>query len=172
MNWYCLRTPRERIVRSTALVVTIVTGMFVLSGCSPTVALEPAQDAASVGCASVSARLPDALDDGNGGEIARRETSAQGTAAWGSPAIVLLRCGIEPPAADPRCLNVDGIDWIPDDTDAPNYRFITFGRDPAIEVIIDSEKISGSTVLDNLNQAVNGLAPSGGLKCKDLQDVP
>ncbi|PPI37794.1 MULTISPECIES: DUF3515 family protein [unclassified Rathayibacter] len=144
---------------------------LLLSGCAPVVALEAADDSESASCATISSRLPDGLTDGAGGDVARRETNAQATAAWGSPAIVLLRCGLEPPAADPRCIEVNGIDWIPDDSDAPNYRFVTFGRVPATEVIIDSESISGSTVLVDLAPAVGALAPTGNVECQDLGDL-
>ncbi|SOE05195.1 hypothetical protein SAMN06295924_10820 [Rathayibacter rathayi NCPPB 2980 = VKM Ac-1601] len=66
---------------------------------------------------------------------------------------------------------MNGIDWISDDSDAPRYRFITFGRTPATEVIIDSEAISGSSVLVDLAPAVGALAPAGDVKCQDLGDI-
>ncbi|PPF30913.1 DUF3515 domain-containing protein [Rathayibacter tritici] len=159
-------------VRRSPLCAAGLVAVLALTACSPVVALDAADDSESVNCATISSRLPSGLIDGAGGEIARRETNAQATAAWGSPAVVLLRCGLEPPAIDPRCIEVNGIDWIPDDSDAPRYRFITFGRTPATEVIIDSEAISGSSVLVDLASAVGALAPSGDVKCQGLGDIP
>jgi hypothetical protein len=41
-----------------------------------------------------------------------------------------------------------------DETDAPNYRFISYATTPAVEVIVNSEVASGITVLEGLSQAV------------------
>jgi hypothetical protein len=145
---------------------------LLLSGCAPVVALDPAADATTTGCAEVSARLPDSLGDGTGAVIDRRETSAQATAAWGSPATVLLRCGVEPPAADPTCVEISGVAWIRDASDAPRYRFVTFGRTPATEVVVDGDRASGSTVLLDLVPALSALPASDERRCTDLADVP
>ena len=50
-----------------------------------------------------------------------------------------------------------GIDWLIDDSKAPSYRFITFGRKPAAEVIMDSRVISGAAVLDAMAPSVQYL---------------
>ncbi len=55
--------------------------------------MTPAADANDPVCAEVSVRLPDSVD----GEP-RRWTDAQATGAWGNPSVVLLTCGVEPPA--------------------------------------------------------------------------
>jgi hypothetical protein len=52
------------------------------------------------------------------------------------------------------CVTAGGVDWIVDEAAKPNYRFVSFGRTPATEIIINSEKVSGSTVLEDLGQAV------------------
>lgn len=122
-----------------------------LTGCSQTVALDPAEDSNNPVCAEVSVRMPENLDT-----LARRATNAQATTAWGEPTAVILRCGIAPVEISKlRCLTVADVDWLVDESKAPNYRFITFGRTPATEVIIDSTKASGATVLDELSSAVN-----------------
>jgi hypothetical protein len=41
-----------------------------------------------------------------------------------------------------------------DESNAPNYRFISFGRKPATEVIVDSNRVSGATVLEAIGKAV------------------
>jgi len=132
----------------------------VVAGCAPIVPLSPAQDAANPACAAVTVRLPDTLAG-----LAVRETNAQSTAAWGQPAYVIVRCGVKvpPPTASSLCVTVDGIDWLRDDSGDPNFVFTTYGRDPAVEVIIDSDGdpnnpddgVSGESVLSGLSSAVS-----------------
>jgi len=127
-----------------------------LSACAPAVNLDPAPDSNNPGCAEVIVRLPDAL-----GELAIRDTNSQATSAWGTPTGVLLRCGIEPVAISALpCVTVGEVDWLVDDSQAPTFRFITFGRQPATEVIVDSELASGITALEELADAINRTAQS------------
>lgn len=138
---------------------TFLTRMFALclvavtSGCSAIVNLEPAPLANDPACAEVTVRLPDAIDNQN-----RRQTNAQATGTWGEPAAVILRCGLEPVEASTlTCVTAGDIDWLVDDSKAPSYRFITFGRSPATEVIVDSTVIAGVTALENLASAVQNI---------------
>ncbi len=147
--------------------------VLVLAGCSPVVALEPAADATDPACASVIVALPETVAG-----LESRETNAQATGAWGNPAYVILRCGV--PSPDPtssECLPVDGIDWIRDDSKDPNFVFTTYGRTPAVEVIIDSDGdpeidndgVSGLEALTELSSAV-GVIPQTN-KCISPADV-
>jgi len=131
---------------------------LLLAGCAPTVALEPAADAASPLCAEVTVRLPDAID-----EFAARDTNAQATGAWGQPVAVVLHCGVPTPAptAEFPCVTVEGIDWLRDDTDAPSYVFTSYGRTPAVEVVVDSDLASGLDALTALAPAVGRLPVDG-----------
>lgn len=129
---------------------------LVLSGCAPTVSLEAAPNANDPGCAEVITRLPDTASD-----QPRRTTDAQATAAYGDPATVLLHCGVPPvgPTTD-ECVNLSGVDWIrhPSPDDKGPFRFTTYGRVPAIEVVVDStieNGVSGTTALLDLNSAVS-----------------
>lgn len=151
--------------RRSALALCLVIFAPLIAGCAGTVALEPAESATDPGCAEIIVRVPDTVADQK-----KRETNAQATAAWGDPAAVLLRCGVEEygPTTLP-CVEVNGIDWIEDDSDAPNYRFTTYGRSPATEVIIDSEAVSGTSTLVDLSQAVSALPQDA--QCTDLSDV-
>ncbi|MGN6599834.1 MAG: DUF3515 family protein [Actinomycetes bacterium] len=57
------------------------------------------------------------------------------TAAWGDPPVT-LRCGVA--ASGPtteQCVAVDGVDWLIDQT-AHGYRFLSYGRRPAVEVVV------------------------------------
>lgn len=121
-----------------------------LTGCTPVVNLEAAPEANDPLCAEVSVRLPEEL-----GSLTQRETNSQGTSAWGEPAAVLLRCGLEGVEVSTLpCVTAGEVDWLVDDSEAPNYRFISYARFPAVEVIVDSTQASGITTLESLSQAV------------------
>nr|WP_269453660.1 DUF3515 family protein [Pseudoclavibacter sp. 13-3] len=121
-----------------------------LSGCTGTVPMEPAPRADDPACAEIIVRLPPTL-----GEQQKRRTNAQATGAWGRPASILLSCGvIEPEVSSQSCVTVDDVDWLVDDTDDPTYRFTTYGRSPATELVIDSTAVSGNSVLAEISPAV------------------
>jgi len=134
------------------LTAVAVLALGLLTGCAQSVALRAADNAADPACADVITRLPEAV-----AELELRPTNAQGTGAWGSPADVLLYCGVDVP--DPTstltCVTVDGIDWLRDPEDDPNFTFITYGRDPAIAVVVNSETISGGAALTDLSTAIS-----------------
>ena len=125
--------------------------VLLLAGCTPIVNLGAAEFSNDPACAEVSVRLPDQL-----GELEKRQTNAQATGAWGDPAAVLLRCGLEGVEVSTLpCVTAGKVDWLVDDSDAPNYRFISYARFPAVEVIVDSKNASGITALEGLGQAVS-----------------
>lgn len=136
--------------RLVALLLIATSAATVLTGCTATVSLEAAPDANNPKCAEVIVRLPDDIE----GQL-RRTTNAQSTSAWGEPASIILRCGLPPVEASTlKCITVSSVDWLVDDTNAPSYRFISFGRNPATEVIVDSQNASGATALDALSPLV------------------
>jgi hypothetical protein len=156
-----------RPVAISALIAAAV--VVSLSGCAPTVSLDPGPNAGSVGCAQISVRLPDTVA-GQG----KRETDAQATGAWGTPATVLLRCGVPPlgPTTQP-CVTVNGVDWVLEgDPAATTIRYITFGRVPATEVIINhgAGGVSDASVLPDLASAISVIPQTS--KCLALSDVP
>lgn len=148
--------------------------LLALAGCVPAVALPAAADATDPTCARVVVALPDTVAG-----LDARETDAQGTGAWGNPAAVILRCGVAspPPTSTSPCLPVDGIDWIRDDSKDPNFTFTTYGRTPAVEVVIDSDGdpdvdndgVSGLEALTDLSSAISLIPQTG--KCIALSDV-
>jgi hypothetical protein len=155
---------RSRFLR-TGTTITLVAGAALLTGCTAIVPLEPAADAVNPTCADLIVRLPTSV-----AALPERETNAQATGAWGSPAAVLLHCGVTVPGPSTLpCLTVNGIDWIEDDSEAPLYRYTTYGRDPATELVIDSKKVSGSTVLVDLANAVASIPAAG--KCLGSEDL-
>ena len=133
-------------LRKTLISLTIALVATTLSSCSATVALEPAALANDPSCAEVSVRLPTTVAG-----LDKRATNAQATGAWGEPTAVILRCGLEPVYASQLvCVTSSGVDWLVDASKAPNYRFISFGRNPATEVIVNSRLVSGARALDDL----------------------
>lgn len=154
-----------RFVSTVGVAGLVAMTAVALTGCAGAVPMTPAKDANNPDCASVIVRLPDLV-----AEQPKRETNAQATGAWGTPASVLLTCGVTVPGPTTLpCVEVNGIDWIEDDADAPLYRYTTFGRTPAVEVAIDADVVSGTTVLVDLGAAVSYLPQTG--KCTDLSDV-
>ncbi|MFC4555614.1 DUF3515 family protein [Georgenia faecalis] len=137
-----------------------------LAACAPAVSVPAAPDAADPVCGQVLQDLPEVL---GGGE--RRSITSQATAAWGDPPIT-LRCGVEPPGPTvDRCLTVEAdgsaVDWIALEGDDPtlpehaqqgqgSWAFVTYGRVPAIEVVVPVERAGDqpTAVLVELARAV------------------
>ena len=111
-------------------------------------------------------RLPDTLEN-----LPRRETNAQATGAWGDPAAILLRCGVAvPTASDLPCVETDkGFQWLRDDSKAPTYVFTSYGRTPAIAVVIDQTKLSPGPTLQDLETVV-AFTKTNGHKCLSVED--
>ncbi|MBN8205984.1 DUF3515 family protein [Microbacterium esteraromaticum] len=129
--------------------LALVAGAFsllTLTACSSTVALEPAKDANNPLCAEVTVRLPDAVS----GED-RRWTDAQATGAYGDPASVFVSCGVTVPGptSELQCITLEGIDWLVDESQAPMMRMTTYGRNPAVQVFVDTEVVSANDALSN-----------------------
>ncbi len=117
--------------------------------------MQPAADANDPACAAVMVQLPLTLS----GED-RRWTDAQATAAWGTPSRVLLTCGVpEPGPTTLRCEEVKTVDWVIDESEAPQFRVTTYGRTPAIELYLDTAVddgtgVSSRSVLDALSPLI------------------
>lgn len=124
--------------------LALITGA-VLAGCASPVGVDAAPHAADPLCAEVVLALPRELTG-----MARLTTSSQATAAWGDrDAPVVLRCGVEPPppSTDPCVTADDGsvaVDWLtvegaPGPDGGADWTFTTYGRDPAVEVLVPAE---------------------------------
>ena len=143
----------RRFIRAGALIAAATVVVTSLTGCTATVNLEAAPLANDPACAEIIVRLPDVIGDQN-----KRVTNAQATGAWGEPSTIILRCGLEPVnVSSLTCVTASEVDWVVDDSKSPSFRFITFGRKPATEVIVDSTAVAGVTVLDTLAQAIKNI---------------
>lgn len=127
-----------------------------LTACGPagTVSVEPAENATDPACASVILNLPEEISSPEGPQP-KRQTSSQATGAWGSPAAVVMRCGVpEPGPSSATCSEVDGVDWINVSDDDEIYTFVTYGRSPAVEVTVDSSVVTGIEALGRISPAL------------------
>ncbi|WP_445443831.1 DUF3515 family protein [Clavibacter sp. km1a] len=164
-------SPRRpaRALRAAAVAAAACGIALAVAGCAPTVSLEAAPGATDPLCADVVVHLPAEL-----GTAPLRETDAQGTAAWGDPqSTVILRCGVATPGpTTDACISYDDVDWVEDDSRAPNIRYTTFGRTPAVEVVIDSTQAS-YTALTDLSGVVSVIPQTAAcVSAQDLGDAP
>ncbi|UCR89154.1 DUF3515 domain-containing protein [Mycetocola spongiae] len=159
--------------RSTSFSALAATALvaFALTGCAQIVPLQPAADSNNPSCAEVTVSLPDTIAG-----LKKRETNAQATGAWGDPAAVLLHCGVPTPGpTTDRCVSVNDVDWIIDESEEAEqkFRFTTYGRTPAVEVYINADPetggVSGVTALSDLSSAVGRIAPE--TQCLNIEDA-
>lgn len=127
-----------------------------LAGCASAVTLPPAEEASDPSCASVVVSLGQAIGDQSLPEpLERRDTTGQGTAAFGNPSAVTLRCGMpEPAPSTERCITVGEVDWLEVATEEDVWTFVSYGRSPATEVVIDTTVVSAVTALEGVSSAV------------------
>ena len=151
-----------RLIAVVGAAIALVAG---LTGCTNAVSTRAAPSANAAACAAVQVRLPATVDT----EYDLRNTTAQSTAAWGEPSAVLYHCGVAvPTVSDLPCFTQGSVDWIRDDQ-GDEVVYTTFGRSPAVQVVVDSTKAT-SQVLQDIGDAVSTL-PTDGHKCLDPSDV-
>jgi len=162
----------RRGARRTA--VTVVTAACLIAGISAcsgpgdesdSGTIEPAPSASDPACAGLTGRVPATV-------LGRQavSTDVAGAATWGDPAIV-LRCGVPPPGpTTDACIAISGVDWVFSETDAA-YRFVTYGRTPAVEVTVplDVERSSASGAAAALSPAVEPIPQQN--QCIGLDDT-
>lgn len=143
------------------LLPVLTAAVLLLSGCTPAVSLQAAPDATAVGCARVIVGVRDVQAIG---PAERRNTDAQGTAAWGSPVAVTLYCGVRTPTASTlRCYRVAGVDWLFGRSGSTRV-LTTFGRQPGVQVIT-TQAVSANDALDSLGDAVRKGTRATGTAC-------
>jgi hypothetical protein len=168
------RAPRRPVVLLAALALGAAP---LLAGCAQAVGVAVAPDATNPDCARVVLALPDTLAEG----LDQQRTTSQATSAWGVPSDpVTLRCGVEVPGpTTEQCVTVEtaggsSIDWLvradaepADGADAADglaadpgssdWTFVTYGRDPAVEVHVPASVVAerSTSFLDALSVAVS-----------------
>ncbi|WP_239073374.1 DUF3515 family protein [Sediminihabitans luteus] len=167
-------TPGPRAGRRTRAALVAVAGSALLAACTPTIGVPVAEHATEPICAEVILAMPDVV-----GGMEKTRTNAQATTAWGEPgAAVTARCGVEAPepTAEAPCLSVPSdagtVDWLAAPDDEGTWTFVTYGRDPAVEIKVPptvTDDQSASFVAD-LNRAVQRVPQTS--SCVGLGDVP
>lgn len=149
-----------------AVPLVVVASAALLPAYTPAVPLVAAPNATDAACADVVVHLPTSVAN-----QPERETNAQGSGAWGNPATILLHCGVEVPGPTTLpCVNINGVDWISDDSQLPIIRLTTYGREPAVEVVVDTKKASWTTAAVDLTEAVTFIpAKSACIGVNDVQ---
>lgn len=105
--------------------------------------MAPFEGAETPECHAVGALWPARV-----GTAGLRETAVDSVtvAAWGDPAII-ARCGAVPPGpTEDACLDIEGVDWIVRELD-DGASFTTYGRSPAIEVLVPAAYPSAPLLL-------------------------
>lgn len=89
-------------------------------------------------CADLATELPDEL----AGQPSRPTTPESAlTAAWGDPAVIIVRCGVPRPetlTASSQLVTVDGVDWFAEELTA-GYLFTATGRTAYVEVTVPDD---------------------------------
>lgn len=129
-----------------------VTTAALATGCGSTATVEAAPHAADPDCAEVMLGLPEEI-----AEFELRETTSQATAAYGEPSAVVVRCGAEPPGpSTEHCVTAEGVDWLAIEREE-DWQLISYGREPAIEVTLDIERVASSTAMVALASAAENI---------------
>ncbi|SOC55180.1 DUF3515 family protein [Ornithinimicrobium cerasi] len=105
------------------------------------------------------------------GNLEPRVTAVQsrGVAAWGDPPIV-ARCGKAPlgPTEDP-CIDINGVDWVATVLDDGGTMFTTYGRTPAVEVLVPADYETAPLWLPAFTDAASAIDQTLG-RCSAVTD--
>lgn len=158
--------PRRSVVALAAASFALA---FALAGCAPVVSMSPAAEFSNdPECADATVRMPETISS-----YPLRRTDTQGAAAWGEPTVVLLYCGVPvPEVSQLPCVEVpagSGIYWLREEVDA-GFAFTSYGRDPAVRVVVDPDAVGPGVVLDDLANAISYTSENG-RECVDLEDT-
>lgn len=134
--------------------------VIALAGCgSGAVKADPAVSAKSSACTRAAKHWPATVAD----QKVRDTTADSPTVkAWGDPAII-ARCGVDPPGPNTKCVTVSGIDWVVISL-SDGKKLVTFGRDPAIEVLVPHKYAPAPLVLGAFTKAAQQI-PQGAHHC-------
>lgn len=154
---------RRRVLSLAAL----ATCSALVAACGPQpVKAVPFGESDSLACQAVAEHWPTMV-----GSLPGRVTAVQspGVAAWGDPPIV-ARCGKAPigPTEDP-CIDIDGVDWVATTLDDGGTMFTTYGRAPAVEVLVPADYDSHPMWLPPFGPAVEQVPQTLG-ECTSVLD--
>lgn len=148
---------RPHLTRSLPLVLLT---LLLVGGCSPGLRVDayPTEARTSVDCTAIYADAPQQVA-GQDSILVKDDTAA----AWGAPPII-LRCGVERPAAfndSLYCDSVDGVDWF-SETTADGYLFTTIGREFYVSVEVPKDYDPAADALADVAPTLKKHDPSTG----------
>lgn len=129
------------------MISTAASAIAALTACSlPPVKANPANRASTAECAAAAKAWPL--------EVAGREpypvtTPSDAVRAWGErpESAVIARCGVSSPGPTTQaCFAANGVDWV-ESTLPDGRRYVTYGREPAIEVLVPTRAGLDGSVL-------------------------
>ncbi len=133
---------------------------LLLGACSTGVEVSVPAGGSSAACAAVAARWPTTV---GGKATVDTSPAAPAVHAWGDPPVI-ARCGLpEPGPTTDQCLGVSGVDWVAHRL-SDGVRFTTYGRSPAIEVLVPSDYSPEPLLLGAFTRAVQAV-PQGDRRC-------
>ncbi len=151
-------TAARRVLASGAVLVLLMSA----AGCSRGVEIARAPNADAELCRRLSWPATVAGQD----RVATRPDAAAApdVAAWGDPAII-ARCGVTSPGpTTDDCVAADGIDWVGRRLD-DGMAFTTYGRSPAIEVLVPTAYAPEPLVLSAFAGTAR-VIPQGPRRCR------
>ena len=151
-------TPR-RAARAGTLTALCALALL-LASCSSGVEVSVPAGGSSAACAAVAARWPTTV---GGKATVDTSPAAPAVHAWGDPPVI-ARCGLpEPGPTTDQCLGVSGVDWVAHRL-SDGVRFTTYGRSPAIEVLVPSDYSPEPLLLGAFTRAAQAV-PQGERRC-------
>ncbi|MEO8518285.1 MAG: DUF3515 family protein [Dermatophilaceae bacterium] len=130
------------------------------AACSSSIEVVDPAGAGSASCRAAAVHWPETV----GGQSSRpTSSSSDAVRAWGDPAII-ARCGLAAigPTTD-QCISVSGIDWVAHPL-TDGVRFTTYGRSPAIEILVPSAYKPEPLLLPAFGAAASAI-PQGERHC-------
>ncbi|SEW27651.1 Protein of unknown function [Austwickia chelonae] len=111
----------------------LAAGYWFSAGRGPTVS--PAEHASDESCLQVAEHWPRQVAGQDRRAVRGNPTAA---AAWGEP-MIIARCGVNSPGpTTDDCIAADGVDWVGRRL-TDGMAFVTYGRTPAIEILVPHE---------------------------------
>ncbi|SER68573.1 Protein of unknown function [Pedococcus cremeus] len=136
-------------------------GVVLLTGCSSAVEVTAPPQAGSPACTAAASHWPTTV---SGQDRVETTAGSDAVAAWGDPPVI-ARCGLSALApTTEQCLDVNGVDWVVRKA-SDGAVFTTFGRDPAIEVLVPNAYAPEPLLLPAFGAAAKAL-PANGHSCK------
>lgn len=133
---------------------------WTLAACSSAVDAVAPGDAGSALCTAASRAWPATVGRQKARAVSSRSPAVR---AWGDPAII-ARCGVVSPGpTTDECLSVDDIDWVAHQL-SDGVRFTTYGRSPAIEVLVPRAYETPGGLLPAFTAAARAI-PQGPHRC-------